>query len=81
MRSARVWEDCFSDLEQTRHPYLSVEDELVRGRPDLQNPAVVCPEIERFIFLVFFGFFIIYGIFSKMKKSMCQWVEIGKKIN
>ena len=50
----------------------------MRGSPDLQNLVVVCPKIERFIFY-FFVFFIIYGIFSKMKKNICQWVEIRKK--
>ena len=38
----------FSDLGQTIHFLDIVKDELVRGMPDLQNPTVVSPKIERF---------------------------------
>ena len=31
VRSAKVWEDSFSDLGKTRHFQLSVEDDLVKG--------------------------------------------------
>ena len=40
----------FLDLGKTIKLLDNVEDELVRGMLDLQNPTVVCPEIERFIF-------------------------------
>ena len=38
----------FSDLRKPNNLLDSVEDEMVRGMPDLQNPTVVCPKIERF---------------------------------
>ena len=38
----------FSDLGKTSNLLDSVEYEMVRGMPNLQNPAVVCPKIERF---------------------------------
>ena len=38
----------FSDLGQTNNLLDNVEDEMVRGMPDLQNPIVICRKIERF---------------------------------
>ena len=45
---ARVLTVSFSDLRKPNNLLDSVEDEMVRGMPDLQNPVVVCPKIERF---------------------------------
>ena len=62
--SSRVWEVSFLDLGQTNYFQISVEGDMVRGWPDLQNPAVVWLEIKQSVFLVIFLFFYYNGIFS-----------------
>ena len=61
MRSVGVLVDSFLDLGKTSHFQIIVEGELGRGRLDLQKPAVVFLEIEWFIFLVFFGFLLLWN--------------------
>ena len=63
MVSARVWEDNFSDLGKTSHFQIKVEGDMVRGISDLQNPAVVCPEIKWSNFEYFLVFYY-YGVFQ-----------------
>ena len=46
----------FSYLGQTNNLLDNVENVMVRGMPDLQNPAVVCPKIEWLPNLVFLDF-------------------------
>ena len=46
----------FPDLGKTTNLLDSVEDEMVRGIPSLQNLVVVCPKIERFPDYVFLDF-------------------------
>ena len=50
MRTVGVRADSFPDLGKTSHFQINIEVDLGRGGLDLQNPAVVCPEIEWFIF-------------------------------
>ena len=48
--SVRVWEIGFSDLGKTNHFQISVEGDMVRGWPDIQNPAVVWLKIKQSLF-------------------------------
>ena len=49
--------DNISDLGQTSRNLTSVAVDSVRGRPDLENLAVVWPKIRRFPDLVLFRVF------------------------